>query len=143
MEFLYFGNTGWGDELFFATLMTIAVALAAILIGFVLAAIFTTFKLSKNKISFLILNGFIIFSMVYSLSIIFKRTDNHNLYQIKVKRWVLFMAAFLIIVFILIISGFIIHFIDLNTTIIDTRTAFITLRFLLILLNKTKKQRSH
>ena len=50
MEFLYFGNTGWGDELFFATLMTIAVALAAMLIGFVLAAIFTTFKLSKNKI---------------------------------------------------------------------------------------------
>jgi len=50
MEFLYFGNTGWGDELFFAMLMTIAVAVAAILIGFVLAAIFTTFKLSKNKI---------------------------------------------------------------------------------------------
>ena len=50
MEFLYFGNTGWGDELFFAMLMTIAVAVAAILIGFLLAAIFTTFKLSKNKI---------------------------------------------------------------------------------------------
>ena len=50
MEFLYFGNTGWGDELFFATLMTIAVASAAILIGFMLAAIFTAFKLSKNKI---------------------------------------------------------------------------------------------
>ena len=50
MEFLYFGNTGWGDELFFAMLMTIAVALAALLIGFILAAIFTSFKLSKNKI---------------------------------------------------------------------------------------------
>ena len=50
MEFLYFGNTGWGDELFFAMLMTIAVAVAAILIGFLLAAIFTTFKLSKNKV---------------------------------------------------------------------------------------------
>jgi len=50
MGLLYFGKTGWGDELFFATLMTIAVAIAAILIGFVLAAIFTTFKLSKNKI---------------------------------------------------------------------------------------------
>jgi len=50
MEFLYFGNTGWGDELFYATLMTIAVAVAAILIGFLLAAIFTTFKLSKIKI---------------------------------------------------------------------------------------------
>jgi len=50
MEFLYFGDTGWGDELFFATLMTIAVATAAILIGFLLAAIFTAFKLSKSKI---------------------------------------------------------------------------------------------
>ena len=50
MEFLYFGDTGWGDELFFATLMTIAVAVVAILIGFLLAAIFTAFKLSKNKI---------------------------------------------------------------------------------------------
>ena len=50
MGLLYFGKTGWGDELFFATLMTIAVAAAAILIGFVLAAIFTAFKLSKNKI---------------------------------------------------------------------------------------------
>ena len=50
MELLAYGDTGWGDELFFATLMTIAVALAALLIGFVLAAIFTAFKLSKNKI---------------------------------------------------------------------------------------------
>ena len=50
MEFLYFGNKGWGDELFFATLMTIAVAVTAIFIGFFLAAIFTTFKLSKSKI---------------------------------------------------------------------------------------------
>ena len=31
MGFLYFGNTGWGDELFIAMLMTIAVAVAAIL----------------------------------------------------------------------------------------------------------------
>ncbi len=50
MGLLAYGDTGWGDELFFATLMTIAVALAAILIGFVLASIFATFKLSKNKI---------------------------------------------------------------------------------------------
>ena len=50
MELLYYGNTGWGDELFFATLMTIAVAFTAIFIGFFLAAIFASFKLSKNKI---------------------------------------------------------------------------------------------
>ena len=56
MEFLYFGNTGWGDELFFATLMTIAVAVTAIFIGFFLAAIFTTFKLSKSKILNFVVN---------------------------------------------------------------------------------------
>tara|TARA_B110000116_G_scaffold171262_1_gene148027 strand:- start:20 stop:712 length:693 start_codon:yes stop_codon:yes gene_type:complete len=49
MELLAYGDTGWGDELFFATLMTIAVALTAILIGFILAGIFASFKLSKNK----------------------------------------------------------------------------------------------
>ncbi|MBA1337610.1 MAG: octopine/nopaline transport system permease protein [Pelagibacterales bacterium] len=50
MGFLAYGDTGWGDELFYATLMTIAVAAAAIFIGFFLAAIFATFKLSKSKI---------------------------------------------------------------------------------------------
>ena len=51
MGLLAYGDTGWGDELFFATLMTIAVATAAIFIGFILAAIFASFKLSKNKIT--------------------------------------------------------------------------------------------
>ncbi|MDC6465144.1 ABC transporter permease subunit [Pelagibacteraceae bacterium] len=49
MGLLAYGDTGWGDELFFATLMTIAVAVTAIFIGFFLAAIFATFKLSKSK----------------------------------------------------------------------------------------------
>tara|TARA_B110000438_G_scaffold242452_1_gene242012 strand:+ start:296 stop:988 length:693 start_codon:yes stop_codon:yes gene_type:complete len=49
MGLLAYGDTGWGDELFYATLMTIAVAITAILIGFIFAAIFASFKLSKNK----------------------------------------------------------------------------------------------
>jgi len=56
MKFLAYGDTGWGDELLLATLMTIAVALTAILIGFFLAVIFASFKLSKNKILNLIGN---------------------------------------------------------------------------------------
>ena len=52
MGLLAYGDTGWGDELFFATLMTIAVALTAIFIGFFLAAIFASFKLSKIKREF-------------------------------------------------------------------------------------------
>ena len=50
MELLAFGDTGWGDELFRATLMTIAVSITAMLIGFCFAAIFTPLKLSKSKL---------------------------------------------------------------------------------------------
>ena len=49
MELLAFGKTGWGDELFYATLMTIAVSITAMLIGFFFALIFTPLKLSKHK----------------------------------------------------------------------------------------------
>jgi octopine/nopaline transport system permease protein len=50
MELLSFGKTGWGDELFFATLMTIAVSITAMFIGFLFALVFTPLKLSKNKL---------------------------------------------------------------------------------------------
>ena len=58
MELLAFGDTGWGDELFYATLMTIAVAITAMLIGFLFALIFTPLKLSKNKLFNLIANSY-------------------------------------------------------------------------------------
>ena len=50
MDLLSFGDTGWGDELFIATLMTIAVSITAMLIGFLFALVFTPLKLSKNKL---------------------------------------------------------------------------------------------
>ncbi len=56
MELLAFGDTGWGDELFRATLMTIAVSITAMIIGFSFAAIFTPLKLSKYKSLNLIAN---------------------------------------------------------------------------------------
>jgi len=49
MELLAFGDTGWGDELFYATLMTLAVSITAMLIGFLFALIFTPLKLSKHR----------------------------------------------------------------------------------------------
>ena len=56
MELLSFGKTGWGDELFIATFMTLAVSITAMLIGFVFALIFTPLKLSKNKFLNIIAN---------------------------------------------------------------------------------------
>jgi len=58
MELLAFGDTGWGDELFFATLMTIAVSVTAMFIGFFFALIFTPLKLSKNKFFNFIANSY-------------------------------------------------------------------------------------
>ena len=49
MDLLAFGKTGWGDELFYATLMTVAVSITAMIIGFIFALIFTPLKLSKKK----------------------------------------------------------------------------------------------
>ena len=58
MELLAFGDTGWGDELFYATLMTIAVSITAMIIGFSFAAIFTPLKLSKNRLLNFIANSY-------------------------------------------------------------------------------------
>ena len=58
MELLAFGDTGWGDELFRATLMTIAVSITAMIIGFSFAAIFTPLKLSKNRLFTFIANSY-------------------------------------------------------------------------------------
>ena len=56
MELISFGDNGWGDELFIASLMTVAVAITAMLIGFLFALIFTPLKLSKYKFLNLIAN---------------------------------------------------------------------------------------
>ena len=58
MDFLTFGKTGWGDELFYATLMTIAVAVTAMLIGFIFSLIFTPLKLSNNKLANIVANSY-------------------------------------------------------------------------------------
>ena len=58
MELLSFGKTGWGDELLIATMMTVAVSITAMLIGFLFALIFTPLKLSKSKFLNLIGNSY-------------------------------------------------------------------------------------
>ena len=58
MELLSFGKTDWGDELLIATMMTIAVSITAMLIGFLFALIFTPLKLSKSKFLNLIGNSY-------------------------------------------------------------------------------------
>ena len=58
MDLLSFGKTGWGDELLYATLMTIVVSITAMLIGFLFSLIFTPLKLSNNKFLNFIANSY-------------------------------------------------------------------------------------
>jgi len=61
MEYLYFGPKGWGDELFFATLMTVAVSITAMVVGVLFSLIFTPLKLSKFFFLRLIANSYTTF----------------------------------------------------------------------------------
>ena len=61
MEYLYFGPKGWGDELFFATLMTVAVSITAMVVGVLFSLIFTPLKLSKIFFLRLIANSYTTF----------------------------------------------------------------------------------
>ena len=87
MDLLAFGKTGWGDELFYATLMTIAVSLTAMLIGFLFALIFTPLKLSKNKFLNLIGNSYTtVIRGVPELLVIYLFFDSLSGVNIKAKR---------------------------------------------------------
>ena len=79
MELLAFGKTGWGDELFYATLMTIAVSITAMLIGFFFALIFTPLKLSKYKTLNLVGNFYTtVIRGVPELLVIYLFTSHHR-----------------------------------------------------------------
>ncbi len=49
VSILSWGDTGWGDEFFFATLMTLAVATCSFLLGLVIAVLAASMKLSQRR----------------------------------------------------------------------------------------------
>jgi AraC-like DNA-binding protein len=85
-----------------------------------------------NKITYFIIPGFFIGSLTYSLIIIFKRTDNANLYQIKIKRWAVLLFVSLFLMISLVFSVGLLYFKKISSTVIDTRMAYIMFRFLTI-----------
>ena len=59
ISILSWGDSGWGDEFFFATLMTLAVAGCAFLLGLIIAMIAAAMKLSQHR-------GLIFFANTYT-----------------------------------------------------------------------------
>ncbi len=49
MDLLIWGDDGWGDELFVASLMTIAISLSSYAVGLVFGCLGAALKLVRNK----------------------------------------------------------------------------------------------
>jgi len=58
MELLYWGNNGWGDEIFFASLITISLAVCSYGLGLILGLYIAIGKLYSNKIVKILLDGY-------------------------------------------------------------------------------------
>ncbi len=58
MELLSLGDTGWGDEMLRACMMTLAVSLCAMVFGLILAIPFVLMKLSNSWVLKFIANFF-------------------------------------------------------------------------------------
>jgi len=58
LTILSWGASGWGDEFFYATLMTISVAICSFAFGIVLATGATAMKLSEYKALRAFANGY-------------------------------------------------------------------------------------
>ena len=86
-----------------------------------------------NKITYFTLAGFLLFSMVYNLSIIFRNTNSTNLYQRKIKKWAIFLILILISISTFIVVGALLYLKKINSDVIDSRVAFIICRFIIIL----------
>ncbi len=61
VSILSWGDSGWGDEFFFATLMTLAVAGCSFLLGLVIAIVVAAMKLSRNPALIFLANSYTTF----------------------------------------------------------------------------------
>lgn len=86
---------------------------------------------SFSKINIMIINPLFIISMAYNLFIILKSSDNNNLYQIKIKKWVVLLFIFFIIVFLTIVISSVLYLNQIIIKQFDTRWIFIPYRSVL------------
>jgi AraC-like DNA-binding protein len=86
-----------------------------------------------NKINIVVVNPLIILSMIYNMVRISKSTDNTNLYQVKTKKWAIFLFILCLIVIGSIFITIALYYKKLSSNQIDTRSILILYRFLLIL----------
>ena len=86
-----------------------------------------------SKIHTWIIIPLFIVTMAYNLFIILKSSDNNNLYQIKIKKWVILLFIFFIIVFLTVVISSVLYLSHIIIKQFYTRWLYIPYRFFLII----------
>jgi AraC-like DNA-binding protein len=86
-----------------------------------------------DKIKFFIKMAFYSISMCYNIFIIYKHTDNDNLYQVKIKNWSIFLIVLFFVAISAQIVGLLIYYKKVSTPFFDARAVMSLVRFILLL----------
>ena len=86
-----------------------------------------------DKIKFFIKVAFYLISMSYNIYIIYKNTDIDNLYQVKIKKWIIFLIVLFFIAISVQITGILAYYKKLAIPLFDSRAVFSLVRLLLLL----------
>ena len=86
-----------------------------------------------DKIKFFIKVAFYLISMSYNIYIIYKNTDIDNLYQVKIKKWIIFLIVLFFIAISVQITGILAYYKKLDIPLFDSRAVLSLVRLLLLL----------
>ena len=86
-----------------------------------------------DKIKFFIKVAFYLISMSYNIYIIYKNTDIDNLYQVKIKKWIIFLIVLFFIAISVQITGILAYYKKLAIPLFDSRAVVSLVRLLLLL----------
>jgi AraC-like DNA-binding protein len=86
-----------------------------------------------DRLKFFIKAAFVLISISYNIFIIYRNTDNNNLYQVKIKRWSIFIILLLFISITIQITVLLIYYNKVAIPLFDSRAVVSLVRFVLLL----------
>lgn len=86
-----------------------------------------------DRLKFFIKAAFVLISISYNIFIIYKNTDNDNLYQVKIKNWSIFLIVLFFIAVSVQITGLLMYYKKVSIPAFDSRAVIAFVRLLLLL----------
>jgi len=86
-----------------------------------------------DRLKFFIKAAFVLISISYNIFIIYRNTDNDNLYQVKIKNWSIFVIVLFCISITINITGLLMYYKKVSIPAFDSRAVISFVRLLLLL----------